>query len=494
MLRKDGVLIIVRVRGYVLSNENIKANDKYKYLVKNTGILTISSFSSRILVFLLVPLYTSILSTAEYGAYDLSITTIQLLLPIFTVNIYDAIMRFYMDAKYSKKDISAIGLKYLVISVLLFAVAIFINYQFGFFGILDSIKEYSIYVFVYYIVNLFNQYLTQMAKGNEQVRDIAIAGVINTIVTLTLNLLLLLVFRMGINGFFIAYISGQLSSAIILFFKLHFWQYVSCKINKQYEKEMLGYSIPLILGTIGWWCNNASDRYVVTYLCGIAANGIYSVAYKIPSILTTIQQVFLQAWQISAVKEYDDKDSPSFYGNTFGTINIAMCFICMGLILFTKPIASLLYAKDFYAAWQYVPFLLVSGVFNAASGVIGPILNANKNSKSLGASSLVGAVVNIVLNFGLIYLIGVQGAAVATAISSYIIYLLRKRAVGEKINIDHYWKIIISWVLIICQAVVSIYIGNVIIEALLLIIFVIINSMELKNLILKILHIKQIIK
>ena len=293
MLRKDGVLIIVRVRGYVLSNENIKANDKYKYLVKNTGILTISSFSSRILVFLLVPLYTSILSTAEYGAYDLSITTIQLLLPIFTVNIYDAIMRFYMDAKYSKKDISAIGLKYLVISVLLFAVAIFINYQFGFFGILDSIKEYSIYVFVYYIVNLFNQYLTQMAKGNEQVRDIAIAGVINTIVTLTLNLLLLLVFRMGINGFFIAYISGQLSSAIILFFKLHFWQYVSCKINKQYEKEMLGYSIPLILGTIGWWCNNASDRYVVTYLCGIAANGIYSVAYKIPSILTTMSDKLL---------------------------------------------------------------------------------------------------------------------------------------------------------------------------------------------------------
>lgn len=467
-----------------------KAGNKYKYLIKNTGILTISSFSSRILVFLLVPLYTSVLSTAEYGTYDLSVTTIQLLLPIFTLNIYDAVMRFFMDKKYSKKEISAVGLKYVFISILLFAITMLLNYKIG---ILESFREYSVFVFLFYLVNLGNQYLTQMAKGNEQVRDVAIAGVINTLVTLVLNLLLLLVFRMGLSGFFIAYISGQFCSALIIFFKSHCWRYFSLKVNKKYEKEMLAYSIPLILGTVGWWCNNASDRYVVTFLCGIAANGIYSVAYKIPSILTTIQQVFLQAWQISAVKEYEDEDSNIFYGNTFLFINLAMCLVCMGLILFTKFIAGILYAKDFYAAWQYVPFLLVSGVFNAASGILGPILNADKDSKSLGASSLVGAFVNIILNFSLIYVIGVQGAAVATAISSYIIYLFRKIAVGTKIVVENYWKIYISWILIVCQAITSIYIERPIIEIILIFAFVIINYTELQRVVSKVLNMKRIL-
>lgn len=454
-----------------------KTSNKYRYLIKNTGILTISSFSSKILVFLLVPLYTSVLSTAEYGTYDLSVTTIQLLLPVFTLNIYDAVMRFFMDSRYSKKEVSAVGNKYCVISIVLFAAVILINYRLG---VIQALRDYSFLIFLYYVTSLANQYLTQAAKGNEQVRDIAVAGVINTAVTLILNIVFLLVFRMGLSGFFIAYIAGQASSALILLVKLQYWKYAGFGINRQYQKEMLAYSVPLILGTVGWWCNNASDRYIVTFLCGIAANGIYSVAYKIPSILTTIQQLFLQAWQISAVKEYEDRDSASFYGKTFTVINIGMCLICMGLILFTKPLAKLLYAKDFYEAWQYVPFLLVSGVFNAASGIIGPILNANRNSKSLGISSLAGAVVNICLNFVLIHFMGVQGAAVATAISSYVIYLLRKVAAGDSMQISGGWKIYCSWALIIGQAIVSIYIGSTLLEACLIGIFILTNRAEIQ--------------
>lgn len=468
---------------------NKKSYSKYTYLIKNTGILTISSFSSRILVFLLVPLYTSILSTAEYGTYDLSITTIQLLLPIFTVNIYDAVMRFFMDGNYSRKEVSAVGLKYVAISISLFFVVTIVNYKFG---ILKSFRAYSSLVFLYYVSNLANQYLTQMAKGKEQVKDIAIAGVINTVITLLLNLLLLLVYKLGLKGFFISYIMGQTSSALILFIRTKYWEYFSLNVNKYYEKEMLAYSIPLILGTIGWWCNNASDRYVVTFLCGIAANGIYSVAYKIPSILTTIQQIFLQAWQISAVKEYEDQESNTFYGKTFDSINICMCMICMLLIFLTKPIASLLYAKDFYAAWQYVPFLLVSGVFNAASGIVGPVLNANKNSKSLGLSSLVGAFVNIILNFALILVIGVQGAAVATAISSYVIYLFRKIAARDKIIILNYWTVYVSWALIISQAIVSIYIENPVIEFILISGFVCINLTKIREMVYNICSIRKV--
>ena len=61
------------------------------------------------------------------------------------------------------------------------------------------------------------------------------------------------------------------------------------------KKEMVAYSVPMGLGNIGWWINNVSDRYIVTWICGLAANGVYSVAYKIPSLLSMFQQIFNQA-------------------------------------------------------------------------------------------------------------------------------------------------------------------------------------------------------
>ena len=93
---------------------------KSSYLIKNMGILTISNFSSKILVFLLVPLYTSVLSTKEYGTYDLAVSTATLLYPILTLNIVDAVMRFLMDKESDKKAIASIGLKYVSISSVLF--------------------------------------------------------------------------------------------------------------------------------------------------------------------------------------------------------------------------------------------------------------------------------------------------------------------------------------------------------------------------------------
>ena len=99
-------------------------NEKYKYLFKNIGILTVSNFASKIMIFLLVPLYTSVLTTAEYGIYDLIVSTVQLLFPMLTLNITDAVMRFSMDKSYSVNDVAVIGLTYLIRSFV--AVALFL--------------------------------------------------------------------------------------------------------------------------------------------------------------------------------------------------------------------------------------------------------------------------------------------------------------------------------------------------------------------------------
>lgn len=430
-------------------------NGRSKYLAKNVGILTVSNFASKILVFLLVPLYTSVLSQEEVGIYDLVISTVSLLFPILTLNIVDAVMRFLMDKSKVKEEVAIIGIRYVTISLIPVILFLLIASKIE---PLRSIHGFELLIFLYYLFNCFNQYLIQFAKGIEKVSAMGAAGVIGTITMLAANIVLLLVVKAGLPGFFIANILGQAMPATYLFFRTKVWNYISKhKINKQLQKEMLLYCVPLIATAVGWWVNSASDKYVVSFICGVAANGVLSVSYKIPAIINTLQSIFTQAWQISAVKEYGEKETAEFYGRTFSVLNVFMAAACSLLIVLSKPIGHVLYKKEFFVAWQYVPFLLIASVLNSASGFLGPILSAKKASKPMAMSAVYGASANVVMNIIFVYLIGIQGATIATVISSFIIYAVRKRAVGNEIKINGYGIVLITWGLLCVQAVIEIY-------------------------------------
>lgn len=425
-----------------------------KYLFKNIGILAISNFSSKVLVFLLVPLYTSVLSTAEYGIYDLVISTVTLLYPLLTANIVDAVMRFSMEKTCKKEETASIGIKYVLISIILFGSGLLV---FRVANIYPNINDLCVYIFLYYLFYVLNQYFIQFTQGLERVKDMGIAGVIGTIVMLAANILFLLVLKKGLPGFFAANILAQAIPVLYYVIRLRFWNMLKrVDRHNRLEKEMLVYCLPLICTALGWWLNSTADKYTVAIICGVAANGLLSVSYKIPSIISTLQGIFTQAWQISAIKEYGGNGASNFYGQVFTYINVVMSIACSGLILLSKPLAHILYANDFYMAWQYVPFLLISSVLNCASGFIGPILSAKKDSKSMALSAVYGAVANIILNIILVYFMKVQGATIATVISSYLIYYIRIRAVKGEFAIKEYWKVLVTWGLLCLQAFLEI--------------------------------------
>lgn len=462
--------------------------NRSKYLIKNVGFLTISNFSSKILVFLLVPLYTSILTTAEYGTYDFIVSTVGLIYPIFTFNIVDAMMRFVMDKNYEKRNVISVGFRYTCVSVALAVVMV---------CALHVAKIWNgllIFFILYYISYTFNQFFIQIAKGLERVQDMAISGVLSTLIMLLGNVLFLLVFQWGLNGFFLANILSQALSSLYFLVRMRVWQYIEIgALDEKLKHKMLCYSLPLIATTLGWWVNNTLDKYAVVFLCGVATNGLLSVSYKIPSILNVIQQIFIQAWQISAIKEYGEKDTRKFYGKIFSIVNMMMCAVCAGLILLVRPLANIMFAKDFYVAWKYVPFLLISSVFNCAAGLIGPVLSAKKDTKTMMWSAIVGAIVNAVLNIMLIFLIGVQGATVATMISSFTIYIVRRYGIGDDILIeDWYWC---TWILLIVQATIEVVSGNRFMELILCVIMLIINWENVKYVMQKVIKtVKQVEK
>jgi len=457
-------------------------SSRVKYLFKNVGILTISSFATKILGFLLVPLYTSVLTTSDYGIYDLITSTIALLFPIFSMNIVDGVMRFCMDKNYEQGNVAKVGIKYIVLNVIF--VSFFITII-KLFNIIPAISEYIPLIYIMYFLSSFNTYFIQLAKGMEKVKDLGIMGFISSVVTIGLNILFLVTLKLGIKGFFLTNIIGQLVACSYYFIRLRFWKLIKTEdisfVNKDLEKNMLKYSLPLITTTIGWWVNGASDKYVVTLFCGVAANGILSVAYKIPNIINTLESIFISAWQISAIKEYDTENVSNFYVRLFLIFNTLLSFACTCLIILSKPFARILFRNEFYEAWQYCPFLLISTVLNAASGFIGPILSAKKDSKTLALSALIGAGANIIMNFIFVYFIGVQGAAIATAISSFIIFYVRKIKVRDELPVKRFWTVLVTWIILAGQSLIEIYTKFWYMEIICIIMIIILNLPVLKD-------------
>ena len=198
--------------------------------------------------------------------------------------------------------------------------------------------------------------------------------------------------------------------------------------------------MPLVLNSLAWWLNGAGDRYILSYFCGAAINGIYSVAYKIPAILTTLQNVFYNAWSVSAIKEFDKDDKDGFVGNIYSLYSCVSIISSSIIILLNPFISKILYSKDFFSAWKYVPILIVGAAFNGLALFEGCLFTAVKRTRDVSRTTLIGAGSNILLNFLLIPHFGAYGAAISTLFGYFTTWIARTIFLQNIIKMKVAWN------------------------------------------------------
>lgn len=269
--------------------------EKYKYLTKNTLIFAISSFGTKFLSFLLVPLYTNVLSTTEYGIADIITTTATLMIYIFTINISDSVLRFAIERKENQGEILAFGIRVLAIGSLVLLFALGLTYQTH---ILNWNFYYYFFIFLYFLFTAIYQIMTNYLRAIDEITGVAIAGIISAIVMILGNIVFLLLIKIGIYGYLLSMILGPLAGSIYCFFKAKLsWRiYLKSTCDKKTQELMIRYCVPLIFNNIALWINAFLDKYFIVAMCGTDQNGIYSIANKIPTILSTCYMVFSQAW------------------------------------------------------------------------------------------------------------------------------------------------------------------------------------------------------
>lgn len=395
--------------------------NRYKVLIKDTLFFGVSSFGSKILIFLLTPLYTYILSTREYGIADLMNTTINFLYPILTFAISEATLRFAMDKDVDNTSNLSTSLIVIVTSTILLVIFYPIVYSLN-----NEIGSFWLFfVILYFAFNLDNC-ISYYLKGIGKTRAFAIKGILQTIIIILLNILFLVVLKIGIIGYLISQIIGYLLPIFIILFKEHIKNNIYLRaFDKKLFKRMIHYSLPLIPTLVAWSLNINIDKYMIIAMQGIEESGIYSVAHKIPTMLTTILSIFIQAWQLSAISNYGQEDEDIFYSTTYKVLDLVSIIFCLGIMTFNKIISKLLFVKDYFIAWKYVPFLLIAAMFSCHAGFLASAFRAAKKTFGLFISQIIALLINIILNFILVKKWGTVGAATATAICSFVVWFIR---------------------------------------------------------------------
>lgn len=407
---------------------------KYTKLLKNTGLFAISSFGSKILTFLILPLYSFVLTTSEFGVVDIYLTTLNLLLPVISLSVFDAVFRFVIDAETHEKKLQYFQTG-ITFSVLCTAISVAILSI-----VLIFAKDQKINIFLFWmllIIQMFVSCFQQFVRAIDKVAIYTVSSVLYTITYLLCNVILLVIFKLGVSGYLVSYVVAAFITCVYLAISAipHIRILGKFKLSLKYLKVMLRYCTPLVPNAVLLWIMNAIDRWFILYFCGTDSNGLYAFACKIPTILSMITTVFFQAWQLSAIDETKEKDN-SMSNKVYSAMIIACYVVSTLTLVLSQPILKMVTEQSYWKAAEYIPFLLLGVVFQTYASFYGTIYIAYKRTGAVLVTSAVGAIVNILGNAILIPYYGVQAACFITMISYLIVWLIRVYDTKKIFRID----------------------------------------------------------
>lgn len=429
--------------------------NSYKKLFDNIFIFSLGTLGSKIITFLLVPLYTHYLTQAEYGTTDLVLVTVQMLLPLVSLTMNEAIIRFTMKDEYNNGEIFTNSIFISLGGYLIFVLAFPVLSYFNLF------EAKLIYLYTLLLAQIINQSLSQYARGIGRVKVFAINGVLTTLFTAVLNIIFLVIFNFGVDGYFLALIISYILSSLYLIVKINPLKDFSIKsIDQHISKKLLIYSIPLIPNSLIWWVINGSNRYFINYFVNIEANGLFAVSSKIPALINIVTSVFSQAWQLSVFEEYDENRKDSFHTNIFD-LYMSILFVSVSfIILILKPMFNLLFSDAYFEAWKPVPFLLVGTIFSALSGFLGVAYTASGKTTGVLTTSIYGGIASFISSITLIPIFGITGAGLSSTISFFIMFLIRYFDTKKLLSIIIPWKKLIYNIIFIAMQIMFAFLLN----------------------------------
>lgn len=427
----------------------MKLSDKYIRLVRDTGIFAIGALGSKLVLFFLVPLYTNYMTEAEYGISDLVFSVAQLVMPFFSVCIFDSIVRFGLAKNTKPQNVLLNGLLVcLGGGVLLFVVT-------PCFGLYPAIAEWKWLLSTYVFFSMINSVTMNYLKVKDLNRLYAILSMLQALSLAGLNIIFLCYASLGVFGYLLSVlISCGLNAGVSFIAGGLLRDLRGATLDCNLLKEMVLFAAPLILNSVSWWVIQSSNKIMVDIMLGASALGVFTVATKIPSIINVMISIFSQAWGLSSFREIETTNDTGFYSNVLNVYQSIAFGASLLLLIVAKPFMLIYVGEDFFEAWRYLPLLLVSASFSAVASYYATMYSALKKNVNNMVTTSISAVVNVVASLLGIYFFGLWGAVIGTTLSYVVLVFVRifdvKRYVSLSLNVNSF---ALNAVLALCSAV-----------------------------------------
>lgn len=429
-------------------------------LIKNTLLLSLGAMLTKGLAFVLIPFFSSWISTENYGSFDVFCTYVSLMIPIITLSTGEAIFRFSVDndSLSDKKSYVTNGLFIIILNLVLMMIF--------FIPLRVKINSKLYLPFLLLLVGeLFNNHLQAYLRAIRKLNIYSFGSAITTIGFAIFVTIFVKVKGLGLSGMICGYALGYLFGDIILIFISGYHKYVKVtKISKEIIFKMITYSYALIPNSLCWWVINVSDRMIIKLFLGEWANGIYAIAYKIPNLCISVFGMFSISWQQEASTLDKEEEKEIYFNKVYNNILNLLLGLCAGVISCNFILFLFVFSKKYYEAYLYAPILCLAIIFSSLSQFYGGIQIALKHPKANGISTSVGAIANFIINIILIKYIGLYAAAFSTLAANCVVSTMRKKQLEKYYRIRTDKKNKVNIIVFVYFFISSYYIENIVFD------------------------------
>ncbi|GHV36317.1 polysaccharide biosynthesis protein [Bacteroidia bacterium] len=419
-----------------------------RQLISQTAIYGVPTIVGRFLNFLLVPLYTRYFSDAEYGVITEMYAYVAFFTVILMLGLETGFFRYYVKRERDPDVLNSILLTILMIATAFLVVGLFTYRPLaGIMGYADHPEYLLCFVIVLVLDTLTAIPFAKLRNDNKALR-FAVIKIVNILANIGFNLFFIVLcpYLLKNNpenivkylynpqiGIGYVFLSNLLASILQLLFFVPNFIRIKLKYNQKLMREILIYSLPIMVLSLAGIVNETFDRALLKYLLpkdtAMSQLGIYGACYKVAILMNLFIQAFRYAAEPFFFKKAKEGDKTVMEKATYYFF-IACLFIFLICTLFLNDI-MLFVGKDFREGAKVVPILLLANIF------LGLIYNLsiwykNTDKTKIGMwISILGAGITVVLNFVLIPRIGYMGAAWTTLIC-YVVMAVVSYILGQK--------------------------------------------------------------
>ena len=405
-----------------------------KVLAKETAIYGLSSIIGKFLNYLLVPLYTYVLArTADYGIVTNLYAWTALLLVILTYGMETGFFRFANREDYEPKQVYRTAFMSLLTTSTIFAVLCVVFRQpiANGLGYADH-AEFIAMMAVTVALDAFA--CIPFAYLRYQKRPLLFAGLKLLFVVLNIAFNLLFLVVLGKNDVVYVFISNILATTIQTLCLLPFTLPRGARASWPVLKEMLRYSLPLLVLGVAGIMNQTLDRILFPYLYPYddadAQLGIYGACFKVAMVMMMFTQAFRYAYEPFVFAKHKDKNSVEAYADAM-KYYIIFSFMIMMMVIFYLDIFRYIIAPSYWEGLKIVPVVLWTYIFQGVYFNLSFWYKLTDETKWGAWFSLIGLVITFVLQVVGVPRIG-YWASCGSSLVCYFTIMLLSYFIGQK--------------------------------------------------------------